>query len=116
MVRGVVQDQHQATSPSAMSQQMSKEAAETETVKLRLRLRDQLPLAEVDSSKQGHRLSGGRMEEHGVRLFRRHPHDGACPMLLEVAFIQTPQIHLRVTRQAVEFFYIEPAPPGQHGR
>ena len=37
-------------------------------------------------------------------------------MLLEVAFIQTPQVHLGVTRQAVEFFYIEPVRPGPRER
>ena len=80
---------------------MPKETAEAEAIELRLRFSDQLSLAEVHSPKQGYRLSGRRMEEDRVRLFRRHPHEGARPMLLKVAFVQTPQIHLRVTRQAV---------------
>src|SRR5215831_637103 len=83
---------------------MPKEAAEAEAIKLRLRWSDQLSLAEVDSPKPCHRLSGRRRPEDRVRLFRRHPQEGARPMRLKVAFVQTPQVHLRVTRQAVEFF------------
>jgi hypothetical protein len=37
-------------------------------------------------------------------------------MLLKEAFVQTPQVHLRVTHLAVEFFYIGPAPLGRRGR
>src|SRR5579864_2430996 len=101
MIRSVVQDQHQSAVPSAVAQEMPKEATKTEAIKLGLRLTDQLSLTQVDRPKQGHRLSGGRMEKDGVGLFRRHPHDGARSMLLEVALVHAPQIHLGVTRQAV---------------
>jgi len=61
VTRGVVQDPHPATAVSAVAQEMPKEAAETEAIKFRLRLSDELPLAQVDSPKRGHGLSGGRM-------------------------------------------------------
>jgi hypothetical protein len=49
VIRGVVQDPHPATTGSAVAPEMPQEAAETEALKLRLRLSDPLPWAQVDS-------------------------------------------------------------------
>ena len=116
MVACVVQDHHHATAPSTVTQEMTKEAAKGKGIKLGVRLGDQLSVTQIDRPKQGYRLSGGSMQEDRVGLFRRHPHDGACSMLLKMAFVETPQIHARITGQAMEFFYIGLVPPHRRGQ
>ena len=116
MVACVVQDHHHAPTPSTVTQEMAKEAAKSDALKLGVGWGDQLSVAQMDRPKQGYRLSGGSMQEDGISLFWRHPHDGARSMLLKMAFVETPQIHARITGQAMEFFYIGPVPPHRRGQ
>jgi hypothetical protein len=56
------------------------------------------------------------MQQHRVRILGRNPHHRPRSVLLEVAFIQAPQINAGVAGQTTEFFYIAPALPGPLGQ
>jgi hypothetical protein len=44
------------------------------------------------------------VEQDRIRLLGRHPHDAAGPMLLEVAFVETPEVNPVGAGESAEFF------------
>jgi hypothetical protein len=56
------------------------------------------------------------MKQDRVHNFRRHPHDAAGTMLLEMAFVLKPQLKVFASGEAPEFFYIAAGLRGRHGR
>lgn len=106
VIARIVEDQDHAAASRSMRQELTQELLERQGIELRLLLGHQLSVPEVHRSEQGHRFSRGSMEQHRVRIFRRNPHHRPRTVLLEVALIQAPQIHARITDEAAEFFYI----------
>lgn len=58
----------------------------------------------ADSPEDPNTLSGRRMQNNGINLFRRYPHGASCPMLLEVALILKPEVNIVSKRQTPQFF------------
>jgi hypothetical protein len=47
-------------------------------------------------------------------LLRGHPHPTARAILLEMDFVQKPQVHLRISCPPAEFFYIAAGVRSRH--
>ena len=116
MVARVVEDDEQATPPCAMAQQHAQNGFEGAGIERRSKVGDQRPVAQIDRAKQGDGLACGGMEQDGIGLLGRHPHHTAGAVLLEVAFIQTPDINAGVAGEAPQFFYRRLVRPGLLGR
>ncbi len=67
-------------------------------------LGDQLARPQVDRPEQRHGFPRRRVEQDGVRLLGWHPHDTAGAMLLEVAFVETPEVNPVGAGEPAEFF------------
>ena len=53
-------------------------------------------------------FSGGSVNAHRVLNLRRYPHAAAAPVLVEMHFIQRPQIHAGIGGENVESFLLRP--------
>lgn len=104
MVPGIVQDEDKAALGPAMPQELAEESAEGHRIELRRELGHELAAAELDGAEQGHRFPGRRVEQHRIRLLGRDPHDAAGAMLLEVAFVETPEVNRVGAGEPAEFF------------
>ena len=104
MVPGVVQDEDEAAMGTAMPQEPVQEGVERHRIELRGELGHELAAAEMDRPEERHGLARRRVEQDGIRLLGRHPHDAAGPMLLEVTFVETPEVSLVGSGEAAEFF------------
>lgn len=116
VIARVVDDQDHPTASRPMRQKLSQKLSEGHRAEGGFLHRDQLSVAEAHGTEERYRLSGGSMEQHRVRILGRNPHHRPRSVLLEVAFVQAPQINAGVAGQAAEFFYIEPAPPDRLGQ
>ena len=116
MVPRVVQHHDEPPRGAAMAQERAKKGTERDRIEGGAELGDQLPGAQIDRPEEGHGLPRRRLEQHGVRLFRGHPHRTAGAMLLEVAFVQAPEVTPVDAGESAEFFYMRPGPPGPRGR
>ncbi len=112
----IVEDQNHAPVSCPMGEKLPKKLAEGEGVKSGLLLGHQLSVPKIHGSEQRHGLASGSVEQHGVRVLGRNPHHGPRAMLLEMAFVQAPQINAGVVGEAAEFFYIAAGPPGPLGQ
>jgi hypothetical protein len=99
-----------------MRQELPQELSESHRAEGGLLQRNQLSVAGIYRSEQRHRLSRGSMHQQRVRILGRNPHHRSRSVLLEVAFIQAPQVNAGVGGQTTEFFYIAPALPGPLGQ
>ena len=105
MVFGIVEDDHHLFPLWATSQHESKEAHESEGVEsLLFTLGYQGPLPYVDRSEQRDGFPRRRHEERGVFIFRRNPHGDPRSVLLEMAFVEAPQINVVSSCQDEAFF------------
>ena len=59
---------------------------------------------QADGSKTSDGLAGRCMDEHRVLVLWWYPHATACTVLLEVAFVQTPQFNVLSFGQTAQFF------------
>lgn len=103
MVPGIVEHQHHPCVAGAMPQQRLQEGRVRGCVERVAQGADERAGAQADGPKAGHRLTGGRMEQDGILDLGRDPHAAARAMLLEVAFVQTPQFNAPAPCQAMEF-------------
>ncbi len=99
---------------AAMPEQYAQKVAERDRIELRAELGHELPRAEIDRAEEGHAFPRRGVEQHRVGLFRGHPHTAPGAMLLEMAFVQAPEVKAVVAGEPAEFFYISPAPPGPY--
>src|SRR4030088_1185647 len=106
MIAGVVEYKDHASSGGLLAQQPLEKAQERCGVEDRAHHAYELTGDQTDGAEASHGLSGRRMLQDGVLDFRRHPHATARAVLLEVAFIQTPQFDVGTTSQATEFFLL----------
>ena len=104
VVPSIVQDEDESAMGTAMAQQLAQEGVEGHRIELRGELGHKLAAAEMDRPEERHGFARRRMEQHGIRLLGRHPHDTARAMLLEVAFVETPEINPAGAGEPAEFF------------
>lgn len=104
MILRIVEEEYHLPGPASVAEEQAQEALERHRIELRVKVGHQFPRADVDRPEQGGRLAGRRQQQNGILVLRRHPHGGAGAMLLEVAFIQTPQIHVVASGQLEAFF------------
>src|SRR5450755_531752 len=99
MIASVVERDDHAASRRLLAKQAPEESPERGGVEDRAHHSYELSGVQTDGPKAGHRLSSRRMPQDRVLDFRRYPHAAARTVLLEVTFIQTPQLDVGV------FFY-----------
>lgn len=118
MVSGVVtDDDHATTSAGADSSQTAQERPAGLRVEVAGRRKcAQLAVAYPDRAEVADALSRRRMDADRIPNFRRNPHPTPAAVLLEVDFIQRPQINGGISRQQLEFFLLPLALPGPLGR
>ncbi len=104
MIPGVVQHEDEAPMGPAMPPQLAEEPAEGHRIELRRELGHQLARPELDRPEEGHGFPRRGMEQHGIRLLGRHPHRAAGAVLLEVAFVETPEVNPVGVGESAEFF------------
>lgn len=75
---------------------------------------DELAVAQAHRAKVSDAFARGGMAHHWVALFRGDPHLAARAMLLEMNFIQRPQVHGGISGQREKFFYAPSGPADQH--
>src|SRR5437879_6117778 len=110
VVAGVVQHDDHAFAAPAMAKQLAQEPLERVGVELGRGRPDELTAIEAHRAEAGDRFARGRVQDNRVLDLGRHPHPSAGSVLLEVAFVQAPQIHVSATGQSAQFFL--PPPPG----
>ena len=106
MVSGIVEDQNHALSRLFLAQKALEKAQESCSVEDRAHHAHELSGTQTDGTETGHGFSGRCMPQDGILDFRRNPHAAARAMLLEVAFIQTPQLNVAAASQSAEFFLL----------
>lgn len=79
-----------------------------------LSLENKLPIAQAHGAKISHTAPCRMMPQDRIGLLRGHPHPTARAILLEMDFVQKPQVHLRISCPPAEFFYIAAGVRGRH--
>lgn len=116
VITRIVDDQDHLSAPGPVGQELAEELPERCGAEDRGLQRDQSSVTEVDGTEERQRLPRGRVQQHRIRIFGGNPHDRPSSVLLEMTFIEAPQINSGMVGQAAEFFYIasaRPGPPGQ---
>jgi hypothetical protein len=110
VVSGVVCNDNDAPSASrAGLSKVFKKPMERHSVKLfLLSLKNQFSIAQTDRSKIPYTLTSGMVQQYGVPLLRRNPHQTTRPILLKMDFIGRPQVNFRIGDEPSEFFYMPP--------
>src|SRR6266478_6604638 len=90
--------------------QLAQEPLESVGVERRRGCPDELPAVQAHGAEAGDRFARGRVQHHRILDLGRHPHPGAGSVLLEVAFVQAPQVQVSATGQSAQFFL--PPQPG----
>ena len=104
MVPGIVQDQDEPAVGPAMPPELAQKRLERDRIELGGELGHQLARPEMNRPEEGHGFPCGRVEQNGICLLGRHPHDAAGAVLLEVAFVQPPQLNPVGVGEPAEFF------------
>jgi hypothetical protein len=100
MITRIVEHHDHAAAARSINQQLREKTLESRGVEDLGRSTDELPGAQVDGPKAGNGFAGRRMQEDGILVLRRYPHATARTVLLEVTFVQAPQINVRPSSQA----------------
>lgn len=116
VIGGVVEHDHRAHAASAVTAEQMQEGFERLGIKDGAEHGDQLAGMEIDRTEQGQRFARRRMEDDGVLCFGWNPHPAARAVLLEMAFVQAPEIQVVIVQHPAEFFYMRPATVGLLGR
>jgi len=118
MISGVIGDNHDAV--SGMTGYLPKVAEKAPGglgVELfRLLLGVELAVAKANGPEIPHRLARRVVQQDWIPDFWRNPHPASRAMLLEMDFIDGPQVYVWIGRQSAEFFYKRLAPRDRHGR
>ena len=104
VVSGVVERDHHALAARAMAQQFLQKCLERQCIELLAHGTHELAAGETDRAKASHRFAGRGMEQHRILDLRWHPHTTPRAVLLEVAFVQTPQFKVPALGQTAQFF------------
>jgi len=92
MITGIIEYENHAPSGGLLAQQSFEESPESRGVEDRTHHAYKLTGTQVNGTETGDRLAGRRMLQDGILDFRRYPHAAARTVLLEVTFIQAPQV------------------------
>lgn len=106
MISSIVEHDTHAASGCLLAQQAPEESPEGGRVEEGAHHSYELSGVQTDGPKTGHGFSGGRMPQDRVLDFWRYPHSTAGTVLLEVTFIQTPQLDVGTTSQTAKFFLL----------
>src|SRR5437016_960527 len=115
VIAGVVHHDDHAFAAPAMAQQLTQEPLERVGVEFRRGRPDELPAIEVHRPEAGDRFARGRVQHNRILVLGRYPHPGAGSVLLEVAFVQAPQIQVSATGQSAQFFLLPQPGSGRLG-
>lgn len=117
VVFGVVNnDSNPAARSDAGGVQASKERPSRNCIKLPLLSgKAKFAIAQANSTEVSHAFSGGVMEKNGIFHFRGNPHDAPRSVLLEMDFINCPNV-VALANEPLQFFYMPSGPRGRHGR
>ncbi len=64
---------------------------------------DELNGTQNDRAEARHGSARQREQQMSILIPRSHPHAAACPVLLETAFVQAPQFHIRASSHPAQF-------------
>src|SRR5580704_7098799 len=106
MISGIVQYEDHSPCGILLAQQPFEEAQESGGVEDGAHHAHELARVQADGAETSHGLAGRRMLQDGVFDFRRHPHAAARTVLLEVTFIQAPQLDVGTASQTAKFFLL----------
>lgn len=115
VITRVVEDHQHFLSPPIMAQQLLKKSLEALGVELVFAADDQTTVGFAHRAEHRHAFASGGMKEDRVHNLRRHPHDAAGTMLLEMAFVLKPQLKVFASGETQEFFYIGVGRRRRHG-
>src|SRR5882724_5715702 len=108
MVPGIVNDDdHTSARPSTDDAQMAEKPPTSLRIEVtRWRQRAQFAISQSYRPEITDAFSGRSVNAYRILNLRRDPHAAATAVLVEVDFIQRPQIHLGIGGQQVEFFLL----------
>lgn len=104
VVPGIVQHDHHALPARAMPQQRLEERLEGPRIECRTDGANERARRHAHSPETGHRLASRRVDQHGVFDLGRDPHSCPRAVLLEMAFVQAPQVNVLAPCQPAQFF------------
>ena len=113
VVRGVVEHDDHAPARASMTQQAAYESLKRLTIEARTERRDQAARTQVHGTKAGDGLARRRVLHDGIPALRSNPHAATRSVLLEVAFVDAPQINVVALCQAAQFFLQRIPPVGR---
>jgi len=100
----IIQNHHRLSPSLAMPKQTGEKLLEGDGIEGLFQLGHQSAIPQVDRPQKGHRLSGGRPPQDRIFVLRRDPHGSPGSMLLEMAFIEAPQVEVVPSGQPEAFF------------
>ena len=104
VVPGVVQHDDHPLAMRTMSQQLPEKGVEGRRIEYRTHRADEFSGAQADGTEAGHGFSSGRVHEHRILDLGWHPQASARAVLLEMAFVQAPELNVAVFCEATQFF------------
>jgi len=117
VVSGVVNNNsHPAPCSDAGGVQSTKECPSRYRIKLPLLPgKAEFAIAQANCTEVSHAFACGVMEKNRIFHLRGNPHDAPGAMLLEMDFINCPNVIARAD-EPLQFFYMPSGPQGRHGR
>lgn len=114
VVAGIVDNHNHLTpTPTSDAFEFSQESPAGLRIKHAFRSRHaEFSVAETDRPEETDALARRRMPADRIEHFGRNPHAAARAVLLEVNLIEGPEIDVRLSGQAPEFFYARPEVQG----
>jgi len=100
----IVQNHHHALALCASAQQEAQKLLKGLGIKDLAQAVGEFACGQAHRTKASHGLARGGMQEYGVFDLGSHPHPSACAMLLEMTFIQAPQLNVLESCQTALFF------------
>ncbi len=116
MVTSVVQNQHHEGAPAVLIKKLLQEGLESCGIELICPSRNQAAFLDADRAEHSRALSSGGVKQNRVGLLGRDPHPAARAVLLEMAFVQKPEINSGRASESAEFFYMFPGLEDHHER
>ncbi len=118
VIPGVIDDDDDAAALApAPAPQLAKEGPAGLGIEVSLRLgSDQPSISDPYGAKVADEFAGRRMATNRVPDFRWNPHAAPAAVLLEMDFVQRPEINLWVAGESTEFFLLPPVAAGRLGR
>ena len=104
VIAGVVQHHHHLLVAGPVAKQFPQVGFECDRVELGRHDVNELAASQADRAETGDGLARGGMFDHGIPVFGWNPHSAARAVLLEMAFVQTPQFNVAAFRQPAQFF------------